>query len=109
MPSGKVTSNSATKSFGTQNAAKTTDSFSINASAIPVTLASLPSSKNVQAALEEISTQVAVQTTAPTGADVTEGDLWYDTDDDQLFVRRDSSWTEMVQEDLTGDIDGGTW
>ena len=109
MPGGNVADKSSTKSFGTQNASKSTDSFSIKASAIPVTLASLPSSKKVQAALEEISTQVAVQTTAPTGEDVTEGDLWYDTDDNQLFVRRDSSWTEMVQEDLTGDIDGGTW
>jgi hypothetical protein len=63
----------------------------------------------VKDAIEEVATQIAVGTTAPTGATVTEGDLWYDTDDDQLFVRRDSSWTEMVQEDLTGDIDGGTW
>jgi|TARA_R100001530_G_scaffold1267_2_gene2212 hypothetical protein len=109
MPGGNVADKSSTKSFGTQNASKSTDSFSIKASAIPVTLASLPSSKNVQAALEEISTQVAVQTTAPTGADVTEGDLWYDTDDDILFVRRDTSWIEMVQEELSGNIDGGSW
>ena len=109
MPSAKVTSNSATKSFGTQNATKSSDSFTINASAIPVTLSSLPTCKNVQAALEDISTQVAVQTTAPTGADVTEGDLWYDTDDDILFVRRDTSWIEMVQEELSGNIDGGSW
>jgi hypothetical protein len=109
MPGGNVADKSSTKSFGTQNASKSTDSFSIKASAIPVNLASLPSSKNVQAALEEISTQVAVQTTAPTGADVTEGDLWYDTDDDILFVRRDTSWIEMVQEELSGNIDGGSW
>jgi len=53
MPGGNVADKSSTKSFGTQNASKSTDSFSIKASAIPVTLASLPSSKNVQAALEK--------------------------------------------------------
>ena len=98
----------STKSFGTNTASKTTDSFSINSSAIPHSSTNVTAS-NVRDAIEEVATQIAVGTTAPTGAAVTEGDLWYDTDDDQLFVRRDSSWTEMVQEDLTGDIDGGTW
>ena len=98
----------STKSFGTNTVSKTTDSFSINSSAIPHSSTNVTAT-NVRDAIEEVATQVAVGTTAPTGATVTEGDLWYDTDDDQLFVRRDSSWTEMVQEDLTGDIDGGTW
>ncbi len=98
----------STKSFGSQTVTKTTDSFSINSSSIPHSSANVTAS-NVRDAIEEVATQVAVGTTAPTGETVTEGDLWYDTDDDQLFVRRDSSWTEMVQEDLTGDIDGGTW
>ena len=98
----------STKSFGTNTASKTTDSFSINSAAIPHSSTNVTAT-NVRDAIEEVATQVAVGATAPTGATVTEGDLWYDTDDDQLFVRRDSSWTEMVQEDLTGDIDGGTW
>ena len=98
----------STKSFGTNVVSKTTDSFSINSAAIPHSSTNVTAT-NVRDAIEEVATQVAVGTTAPAGATVTEGDLWYDTDDDQLFVRRDSSWTEMVQEDLTGDIDGGTW
>jgi hypothetical protein len=98
----------STKSFGSQTVTKTTDSFSINSSSIPHNSTNITAT-NVRDAIEEVATQVAVGATAPTGAAVTEGDLWYDTDDDQLFVRRDSSWTEMVQEDLTGDIDGGTW
>ena len=98
----------STKSFGTNTVSKTTDSFSINSSAIPHSSTNVTAT-NVRDAIEEVATQVAVGATAPTGSAVTEGDLWYDTDDDQLFVRRDSSWTEMVQEDLTGDIDGGTW
>jgi hypothetical protein len=97
----------STKSFGSQTVTKTTDSFSINSSSIPHSSTNVTAT-NVRDAIDEVATQLAVGASAPT-ADVTEGDLWYDTDDDQLFVRRDSSWTEMVQEDLTGDIDGGTW
>ena len=97
----------STKSFGTNVVSKTTDSFSINSAAIPHSSTNVTAT-NVRDAIDEVATQLAVGASAPT-ADVTEGDLWYDTDDDQLFVRRDSSWTEMVQEDLTGDIDGGTW
>jgi len=102
------TSGVASKSFGVQTVAKSTESFTINSSKIPHSSSNVTAT-NVRDAIEEVATQVAVGATAPTGAAVTEGDLWYDTDDDQLFVRRDSSWTEMVQEDLTGDIDGGTW
>ena len=106
--SGKTTSNVASKSFNTQTASKAIETFIINSNKIPHSSSSIIAT-NVSDAIEEVATQVAVGVSAPTGATVTEGDLWYDTDDDQLFVRRDSSWTEMVQEDLTGDIDGGTW
>ena len=98
----------ASKSFNTQTAAKSVESFTIDSGKIPHTSSSVTAT-NVQSALEEVASQLAVGAEAPTGVSVTEGDLWYDTDDNQLFVRRDSSWTEMVQEDLTGDIDGGTW
>ena len=98
----------ASKSFNTQTAAKSVESFTIDSGKIPHSSSNVAAG-NVKDALEEVATQLAVGTTAPTGLTVTEGDLWYDTDDNQLFVRRDSSWTEMVQEDLTGDIDGGTW
>ena len=114
MPTVKVTTAAATKSIGVQTAAKSSESFAINAAKIPHSSSSIVAS-NVQDALEEVvvklvqfQTQIAVQTTAPT-VSVNEGDLWYDTDDDQLYVRRNSTWTEIVQEDLTGDIDGGTW
>jgi hypothetical protein len=98
----------ASKSFNTQTAAKSVESFTIDSGKIPHSSSNVAAG-NVKDALEEVATQLAVGTTAPTGLTVTEGDLWYDTDDNQLFVRRDSSWTEIVQEDLTGDIDGGTW
>lgn len=41
---------------------------------------------NVQAALEQIADQQFVQDDAPTTA--TEGDMWYDTDDNQMMVYR---------------------
>jgi hypothetical protein len=44
---------------------------------------------NVQAALEQVADQHYVQDVAPTTA--TEGDLWYDTDDDQFMVYREVS------------------
>ena len=101
MPSGKVTSNSSTKSFGTQTAAKSTDSFSINASAIPVTTA-----KNVQEALERVTGQTASGPSAPGSPQ--EGDIWYDTDDDEFYVRDEDSWNEVVTS-ISGTVDGGSY
>ena len=98
----------ASKSFNTQTAAKSVESFTIDSGKIPHTSSSVTAT-NVQSALEEVATQLAVGAEAPTGVSVTEGDLWYDTDDDILYVRRDTSWVELVQEELSGNIDGGTW
>ena len=105
----KSTTSAISKSLGTQRAAKTNDVFSIAASQISVAASGITAT-NVKDALTELSGKVPTsQATAPTGQAAQEGDLWYDTDDDQLYVRRNSTWTEIVQEDLTGDIDGGTW
>ena len=98
----------ASKSFNTQTAAKSVESFTIDSRKIPHSSSNVAAG-NVKDALEEVATQLAVGTAAPTGLTVTEGDLWYDTDDDILFVRRDTSWIELVQEELSGNIDGGTW
>ena len=38
---------------------------------------------------------------------VTEGDMWYDTDDDKLMVYKDSSWVET--QEVLGQLDGGSW
>jgi len=100
--------NVASKSFSTQTAIKSSESFTINSAKIPHSSSNITAT-NVRDAIDEVATQVVAGTTAPTGVDVTEGDLWYDTDDDILFVRRDTSWTEMIQEELSGNIDGGTW
>ena len=98
----------ASKSFNTQTAAKSVESFTIDSGKIPHSSSNVAAG-NVKDALEEVATQLAVGTSAPTGVTVTEGDLWYDTDDDIFYVRRDATWVELVQEELSGNIDGGTW
>jgi len=39
---------------------------------------------------------------------VTEGDIWYDTDDDKLYVRDEDSWNELVSS-ISGTVDGGSY
>ncbi len=106
MPSAKVTSNSATKSFGTQNASKSSDTFSIKASAIPISLTTLTSVKNVQEAIERVTAQTAAADSAPGSPE--EGDIWYDTDDDKLYIRDEDSWNELVSS-ISGTVDGGSY
>ena len=102
----KTTSNVASKSIGTKQVQKTSESFQIDATKIPTSSASI-TAKNVQDALEEVATQVAVQATAPT-ASVSEGDIWYDTDDDKLYARDEDSWNEIVTS-ISGTVDGGSY
>ena len=104
--SAKVTNNSSTKSFGTQNATKTQDSFNVKASAIPVSLSGgLSGTKNVQDALERLDNKTAAQATAPSTPN--EGDIWYDSDDDKFYVRDEDSWNEIVVGGISGTVDGG--
>ena len=46
---------------------------------------------NVQAALNQLADQNFRTTTTPTGSTVDEGDTWYDIDDNQLKVYRETS------------------
>ena len=66
------------------------------------------SASDLQTAVAVLANEKFAQDTPPT-VGVSEGDLWYDTDDDIMYVRRDTSWTELVQENLSGSIDGGTY
>ena len=106
MASGKVVTKSSTKSFGTNLASKTTDSFSINAAGISISLASLPDEKNVQSAMDRITNKTAASATAP--GNPLEGDIWYDTDDDKFYVRDEDSWNEVVSS-RSGTVDGGAY
>lgn len=106
MPSGKVTTKSSTKSFGSNIVSKTSDSFSINAAGISISLASLPDERNVQSAMDRITNKTAASTSAPGSPE--EGDIWYDTDDDEFYVRDEDSWNEVVTS-VSGTVDGGSY
>ena len=68
------------------------------------------SATNVQAAIEELAGNDFRQDTAPTGSQVSEGDKWYDTDDNQLKVYRETSsgvfqWAPIIVGGAEGDSD----
>lgn len=64
------------------------------------------SGTNVQEAIEEVEHRKFIQTTAPSGAKVAEGDTWYDTDDDKLYVFHENTWREITVTGVTV-MDGG--
>ena len=65
---------------------------------------------NVQDAIEQLADQSFRQAAAPTGATVSEGDTWYDTDDDEFKVYREIStgvfaWAPIMIGTPPGDSD----
>ena len=71
----------------------------------------------LQDALEQLADQNFRSATAPTGAQVGEGDTWYDTDDEQFKVYRETStgvfqWVPIMVGAAAGDsdtIDAGSY
>ena len=66
------------------------------------------SAGNVAAALTELAGDSIAQASAPSSG-VSEGDVWYDTDDDKYYVRKNSAWVEVLDSQSTINIDGGTY
>ena len=65
---------------------------------------------NVSDALKQLADQDFRTTTAPTGSNVEEGDTWYDTDDNQLKVYRETSsgvfeWVPIMVGNISDDSD----
>ena len=65
---------------------------------------------NVQRALEQLADQNFRSTTTPTGSNIEEGDTWYDTDDNQLKVYRETSagvfeWVPIMIGNISPDSD----
>ena len=65
---------------------------------------------NVQDALEQLADQDFRTPTTPTGANIEEGDTWYDTDDNQLKVYRETSegvyeWVPIMVGNISPDSD----
>ena len=72
---------------------------------------------NLRDALKELADQDFRGTSTPTGSYISEGDTWYDTDDDQFKVYRETStgtfeWVPIMGGAATGDsdtIDAGSY
>ncbi|MAG25418.1 hypothetical protein CMI47_07535 [Candidatus Pacearchaeota archaeon] len=61
---------------------------------------------NVQDAIVEVEHRKFTQATAPSGSTIAEGDTWYDTDDDKLYVYHENTWREITVTGVTV-MDGG--
>jgi hypothetical protein len=64
----------------------------------------------IQGAIEQLADQNFRSTTTPTGSNVEEGDTWYDTDDNQLKVYRETSagvfeWVPIIIGNISPDSD----
>ena len=101
----KVTTAASSKSIGGQTAAKSTESFSLDTKKITHSSAGI-TAKNLSAALEEVAGQQAKQASAP-GSPI-EGNMWYDTDDDVMYIRDEDSWNE-IHVSGRSTLDGGTF
>jgi len=74
-------------------------------------------STNLRDALKELADQDFRGTSTPTGSYISEGDTWYDTDDDQFKVYRETSsgtfqWVPIIVGAAAGDsdtIDAGSY
>tara|TARA_R110002020_G_scaffold434193_1_gene644336 strand:- start:55 stop:426 length:372 start_codon:yes stop_codon:yes gene_type:complete len=85
-------------------------SITSEASEIGLTAYGSVTATNVQAAIEQLADQDFRQAAAPTGATVSEGDTWYDTDDDEFKVYREIStgvfaWAPIMIGTPPGDSD----
>ena len=71
------------------------------------------SATNMQDAIDELAGDAFVQAAAPTGSELGAGDLWYDSDDHELKVYRDSQWQTIAAAGGTTEtmltMDGGSF
>lgn len=81
-----------------------------SAESVQVTPHGTVTATTVQGAIEQLADQQFRQTGTPSGSNVEEGDIWYDTDDDQLKVYRETStnvfeWVAVILGDAASDSD----
>ena len=85
-----------------------------SASGITVTPHGTVTATNVQAALEQLADQDFRSNDTPTGTNVSEGDTWYDLDDNIMKVYREISsgvfaWTNVVVAETNDTLDAGAF
>lgn len=83
---------------------------SVAASAVTVTPYNTITATNLNDALQQLADQDFRGTSTPTGDNIQEGDTWYDTDDDQMYVYRETSpgtfeWVPIILGTAGGDSD----
>ena len=89
----------------------------ITANNVTVTPYNTIASTNLQTVLQGLADQNFRGASTPSGATVGEGDIWYDTDDDQLKVYRETSsgnfaWVPIMVGNISPDsdtIDAGSY
>jgi len=89
----------------------------LNAENIITTPYNTITATDLDTALKQLADQNFRGTTAPTGSTVSEGDTWYDTDDEQFKVYRETStgtfqWVPIIVGAAAGDsdtIDAGSY
>ena len=62
---------------------------SLSAETLAVTPYNAITATNIQDAVEQLADQQFIQGSAPSGSNLEEGDLWYNTTTDNLYVYRD--------------------
>ncbi len=82
----------------------------LNATNIIVSPYNTITSTNLQTVLQGLADQDFRGASAPTGSTVSEGDTWYDTDDEQFKVYRETStdtfqWVPIIVGAAAGDSD----
>jgi hypothetical protein len=88
-----------------------------SAGSMGITAVSGLSATNVQDAIEEIAGNAFQQDGQPSGSQVNEGDTWYDTDDNQYKIYRETSsgvfqWVPIIvgsAEDDSDTLDAGAF
>ena len=85
-----------------------------SAAALPFTPYGTITATNVQAALSQLADQDFRTDSAPSGTNVSEGDTWYDTDDNIYKIYREISagvfaWTNLVVTDTSDVLDAGAF
>ena len=84
------------------------------ASALPFVPYGTITATNVQAALNQLADQDFRSTSTPTGTNVSEGDTWYDLDDNIYKIYREISagvfaWTNLVVAETDTSLDAGAF
>ena len=85
-----------------------------NASQIAIQPVSTLTASNIQDALQQLADQDFRSNDTPTGTNVSEGDTWYDLDDNKTKIYREVStgvfaWTNLVVAETDETLDAGAF